>query len=72
VEIAALRDPTSGTVHADGERDRPFFGWMELFSELAAAVSALRTRSGALTELEPVKPPDAALAAVPWRDKGQQ
>jgi hypothetical protein len=45
VQIAALRDPISGTVHADGERDRPFSGWMELFSELEAAVSALRTRS---------------------------
>jgi hypothetical protein len=45
VEIAALRDPISGTVHADGERDRPFSGWMELFSELEATLSALRTRS---------------------------
>jgi hypothetical protein len=46
VQIAALSDPISGTVHADGERGRPFSGWMELFSELEAALSALRTRSG--------------------------
>jgi hypothetical protein len=46
VEIAALSDPISGTVHADGERVRPFSGWMELFSEMEAALSALRTRSG--------------------------
>jgi hypothetical protein len=45
---------------------------MELFSELEAAVSALRTRSGTLTELEPVESPDAALAAVPWTDKEHQ
>jgi hypothetical protein len=46
VEIAALSDPISGTVHADGERHRPFSGWMELLSEMEAALSALRTRSG--------------------------
>jgi hypothetical protein len=46
VEIAALGDPISGTVHADGEGDRQFSGWMELFSEMEAAVSALRIRSG--------------------------
>jgi hypothetical protein len=45
VEIAALSDPISGTVQAEGERDRTFSGWMELFSELEAAVSALRARS---------------------------
>ncbi len=43
VEIAGLTDPISGTVHTDGERDRPFSGWMELFSEMEAALSALRT-----------------------------
>jgi hypothetical protein len=46
VEIAALSDPISGTVRADGERDRPFSGWMELFSEMEAALSVVRTRSG--------------------------
>jgi hypothetical protein len=46
VEIAALSDPISGTVRADGQRDRPFSGWMELFSEMEAALSAPRTSSG--------------------------
>ena len=52
VEIAALRDPISGTVRADGERDRSFSGWMELFSELEAAISALRLTAAPWTDKE--------------------
>ena len=47
VEIAAPDDPISGAVRVEGERDRPFSGWMELFSEMDAALSALWTPSAA-------------------------
>jgi len=44
--IESKTDPVTGTVRSAGRAERPFTGWMELFSELEAAVSALRVCSG--------------------------
>jgi len=43
--IESRTEPLTGTVSSAGAA-RPFTGWMELFSELEAAVSAAREEVG--------------------------
>jgi hypothetical protein len=43
--IESKAEPVTGTVCSAGQAERPFTGWMELFTELDAALSAAREES---------------------------